>query len=245
MRLRFLVVLVVLGFAVAAGTEAAAQPADSTAAQPDTTAAAQPDTTAAAPDSAATAPVVPAAAPVAPAVTPTTQTPAPATQTPAPASTPPPAATPAKAAQSEPQRVYYGGTVTLSFGSTTRIGVYPMIGYRLTPKISGGVEVGYEYVTFDNHSTNNYGGSVFGRFHARRNLYAHAEYQTVNYEIFGPGNSSRREWVPFFLVGGGVVKPLGKNMSAYAEVLFDVLQDDKSPYGNWEPVVNVGVGVGF
>ena len=245
MRPKVLLILLALGFVVAAGTEAAAQPPDTTAAQPDTTAAAPPDTTAAAPDTAATAPVVPAAAPVAPAVTPTTQTPAPATQTPAPASTPPPAAAPAKAAQSEPQRVYYGGTVTLSFGSTTRIGVYPMIGYMLTPKLSGGVEVGYEYVTYNNQSTNNYGGSVFARFHARRNLYAHAEYQTINYEIFTGFNTSHREWVPFLLLGGGVVKPLGKNMSAYAEVLFDVLQDDRSPYGNWEPVINVGVGVGF
>ena len=29
------------------------------------------------------------------------------------------------------------------------------------------------------------------------------------------------------------------------EVLFDVLQDPKSPYKPWEPQVSVGVGVGF
>jgi len=249
MRPKGLLILLGLGFVAAVGWGVAAQTAlaadaDSTAAAPDS-AAAQPDTTSVQPDSVATTPVIPAAAPAAPAVAPTTQPSAPATQTPAPASAPPPAAAPAKAAAKPNERIYYGGTVTLSFGSTTRIGFFPMVGYMLTPKISGGVEVGYEYVDYGSESSSSYGGSVFGRFRARRNLYAHAEYQTVNYEIFERNGSSHREWVPFLLLGGGVVRPLGGRAAAYAEVLFDVLQDDRSPYGNWEPVVSVGVSVGF
>jgi hypothetical protein len=35
------------------------------------------------------------------------------------------------------------------------------------------------------------------------------------------------------------------NTWAYVEVLFDVLQDNNSPYDDWEPFVSVGVGVGF
>ena len=136
--------------------------------------------------------------------------------------------------------------MTLSFGSTTRIGFFPMVGYKLTPKLSGGVEVGYEYVSYDNdQSANNYGGSVFGRYRIGRSLYAHGEYQAVNYEIFSGPNSSDRQWVPFLLVGGGITRPISARTSVYAEVLFDVLQDDNSPYDEWEPVVNIGVGVGF
>jgi hypothetical protein len=229
MRPKVLVILLALGFVGAAVPEVMAQ------APPTPT----PDTTFATPDSAAAAPVVPAAAP--------------AEQAPAPASTPPPAAaeaaaTPATATESKlSDRIYYGGTVTLSFGSATRIGIFPMVGYKLTPKVSGGVEVGYEYVNYDDsdQSSHNYGGSVFGRYLVGRNLYAHGEYQAVNYDIPTGRNSSRREWVPFLLLGGGAYRMISARTSVYVEVLFDVLQDDKSPYSDWEPVVSFGVGVGF
>ena len=232
MRSRLLGLLMVIGLLVTAVSGATAQtpPADSTIAKPDTTIA-KPDTTAA-------TPVVPA----------------PAAQTPAPASTPPPAAVapaaavPAAAAtQSQPNdRIYYGGTVSLGFGSTTSIGVFPMVAYKLTPKISAGVEAGYEYVSYSSdQSTHSYGGGVFGRFRVGRNLYAHAEYQNINYEIFHTINSSSREWVPSLLLGAGVIKPIGPRTSVYAEVLFDVLQDDNSPYNDWEPIVNFGIAVGF
>jgi len=38
---------------------------------------------------------------------------------------------------------------------------------------------------------------------------------------------------------------MGERTWAYAEVLVDVLQDNNSPYEDWEPVISVGVGVGF
>ena len=121
-----------------------------------------------------------------------------------------------------------------------------MVGYKLTPRVSGGVEVGYEWVNYgNNQSTHNYGGGVFGRMRVGRNLYAHAEYQSINYEIFNSFNSSSREWVPALLLGGGYVRSLAGRASVYAEVLFDVLQDDNSPYSDWEPIVNFGVAVGF
>jgi hypothetical protein len=200
------------------------------------------DSTMAKPDSTAAHAAGTAAAPAAA---------APAVQTPPPAATPPPApapaaAAPAAAGKSGPSKIYYGGTVTVSFGNTSRLGIFPMVGYKLTPKISGGAELGYEYVSYgNNQNTHNYGGSIFGRFRVGRNLYATAEYQNLNYEIFTTPNSSKREWVPAMLLGGGYVKGLGKGMSVYGEVLFDVLQADNSPYKNWEPIVNVGVVVGF
>jgi hypothetical protein len=174
----------------------------------------------------------------------------------APTTTAPPAAAPASqtaapTASSKPpfrDRIYYGGSVTLSFGSdVTRIGVFPMVAYKVSPKLSLGLEVGYEHVNYDNYnqSADNYGGSVFSNYRLLPVVYLHAEYQMINYEIFTGPNSSDRELVPFLLVGGGVSKLIGGRTWAYAEVLFDVLQDDNSPYDDWEPVVSVGVGVGF
>ena len=182
-----------------------------------------------------------AAMPVAPA--PAAQTPAPA---PAPAAAAPAAAAPPAAAKAPNDRIYYGGTVTVAFGSTTSIGFWPMFAYKLTPKISAGAEAGYEYVSYNGgQSTHNYGGSLFGRYRVGRNLYAHAEYQQINYEIFTTKNSSSREWVPALLLGGGYVKSISPRTSVYGEVLFDVLQADNTPYKDWDPIVRFGVAVGF
>jgi len=71
-------------------------------------------------------------------------------------------------------KLYFGGYFNMSFGQYTLIGIEPMVGYKLIPRLSVGAEVRYN-----------------------------------------------------------------------AEVLFDVLQNDKSPYSRWEPFYSVGVGVGF
>lgn len=149
--------------------------------------------------------------------------------------------------QSLRDRVYYGGSVAVSFGDVTRIGIYPMIAFKFTPKLSLGAEVGYEYLKYDDfdQSGNNYGGSLFGRYRFVPQLYAHAEYQMVNYEIFTSATTSEREWVPFFLVGGGLASRIGANTWGYVEVLFDLINDDQSPYDDGEPFISAGVGVGF
>jgi hypothetical protein len=164
---------------------------------------------------------------------------------PATTSTPPPASS---SGSSIKDKLYYGGTVTLSFGDANTIGFFPMVGYKLTPKLSAGVEVGYEYVKYDepiDESTSNYGAGVFGRFRLTRKIYGHAEYEAVNYEVFSGAGESDRETINFLLVGGGYIQPIAPRTSLYAEVLFDVLQDDNSPYDDWEPFFSVGVGVGF
>jgi hypothetical protein len=122
-----------------------------------------------------------------------------------------------------------------------------MIGYKFTPKLSLGAEIGYEYLKYDDfdQSGHNYGASVFGNYRIIPQLYAHAEYQLINYEIFTSPTTSERDWVPFFLVGGGLASRVGANTWAFVEVLFDVLQDNNSPYEDGEPIVTAGVSVGF
>jgi hypothetical protein len=165
-------------------------------------------------------------------------------QTTPPPTTPPPAAPP-KAAKSGPKRVYYGGTVGVSFGDYTRFSIVPFVGYKLTPRLHVGGKVGYEYIDGDNYSSSNYGGSLFSRLLVSPRLYAHGEFAYFSYKYNASGLETDRFWVPFLYVGGGLIQPMGRNASAYVEVLFDVLQDEDSPYDNWEPFISVGVGVGF
>jgi len=147
------------------------------------------------------------------------------------------------------QRIYYGGNLGITVGSYTRIGVYPLIGYKITPKLSGGVKIAYEYIRDNRYSstyqTSNYGGSVFARYRFIPQLYAHLEYAQINYELYNALGESNREWVPFLLVGGGYSQPIGPRTWLNIEVLFDVLQNERSPYRAWDPIVSVGVGVGF
>jgi hypothetical protein len=138
--------------------------------------------------------------------------------------------------------LYYGGSVTLSFSGATRVGIFPMVGYRLTPQLSLGAKAGYEYVNFHDVDFNahNYGAGAFARFRFVPQAYLHGEYQMINFD-----RPAEREWVPFLLFGGGFVQRLSPRTSAYVEVLFDVLQDDGSPYEDWQPGVSVGVAAGF
>jgi hypothetical protein len=139
-----------------------------------------------------------------------------------------------------PSPLYYGGSVTLSFAGATRIGVFPLVGYRLTPQFSLGAKVGYEYVNYNEFNAHNYGAGAFARYRVVPQLYLHGEYQMISFD-----RTLDRDWVPFLLFGGGFVQRLSPRASAYVEVVFDVLQDDGSPYDDWQPVVSVGVAAGF
>jgi len=143
-------------------------------------------------------------------------------------------------------RFYFGGSIGLSLSRNVDwVTVQPYLGYKLTKKASVGARLTYQYVndrrTFPNFTSRNYGGSVFGRYRVLSQAFAQAEYELVSIDT-----GDRRELVPFLLLGGGYVKPLGPNTSLVVEILADVLNDPRGRrYRNQEPQVNVGIGVGF
>lgn len=154
-----------------------------------------------------------------------------------------------KSQKSIKDNIFYGGYINLSFGSYTVIGIEPMVGYKLTPKLSTGVKVRYNYIQDDryakSYTTSTYGGSIFGRYLVTPKFYAQAEAASYNYEFFYLNGSSEREWVPFLFMGGGFIQPLSERTWLNIEILFDVLQDEKSPYEDWEPFFSIGIGAGF
>ena len=42
-------------------------------------------------------------------------------------------------------RIFFGGNLGFSFGDITFIEVAPLVGYRITDKLSGGLQVQYRY----------------------------------------------------------------------------------------------------
>ena len=157
--------------------------------------------------------------------------------------------TKAKSGQ-EPSKVYWGGQLGLSFGSYFRIAVIPMVAYKVSPKFHVGGKIGYAYTEdkrYENATitSHNYGGSVFSRYLIVRGLYAHAEFVYWSYKYQTENLEGERTWVPFLLLGGGYIQPVSRTTSVFIEVLWDVLQDENSPYDASDPWVSIGVSVGF
>ena len=126
------------------------------------------------------------------------------------------------------------------------------IGYKITPKFSVGGNIGYSYYNYHDTdlSTHNYCGSVFGRYKFIPQIYLHGEFVCFSYENQTNDLETReygieRNWVLYLLLGCGFSQNVGQNVWAYVEILFDVLQDESSPYEEWEPFISIGVGVGF
>lgn len=150
------------------------------------------------------------------------------------------------------KKLYFGGSFGATFGTYSSIRINPLIGYKLTPKLSVGVKFQYEHIKNKQYSTtyeyNNYGGSFFARFRLIKALYLHAEYAMMSFEMYDPINnemSSNREMVPFLFLGGGYSKRLAGNSWLNFQILFDVINHSNSPYRSNEPFYSVGVGVGF
>ena len=155
-------------------------------------------------------------------------------------------------------RWYYGGNIGFSFWNDYfYLGVYPLVGYKVTPKLSLGAKIGYAYISDDRYEpfpalkTSNYGGSIFSRYRIIPQLYAHAEFAYWSYENIRSFNTlentynTERFWVPYLLLGGGFSQNVGPNVWLFAEVLFDVINDENSPYESGDPFISFGAGVGF
>lgn len=146
-------------------------------------------------------------------------------------------------------KVYYGGYANLSFGQFTRIGFEPLIAYKIFPKFSVGAKLSYEYLKDKryetDYETSNFGVSVFARRRFFKKLYAHIEYSEMNYKLYNDLGNSDRYWVSFLYLGGGISIPISKNVSVNGEVLWDLIQDNDSPYKTVQPFFNVGIGIGF
>ncbi len=141
-------------------------------------------------------------------------------------------------------KLYYGGSVNVSFGKYTVIGAAPLVGYKLTPKFSVGSQLSYEYSSYNDNSGSNYGLSIFSRYRIVPQMYLHAEYSGMIYKVYN-NIGSNRKLVPFLFLGGGYSQPISENTWFTAQVLFDVLNNKNSPYKSYEPFFSVGIGVGF
>lgn len=130
-------------------------------------------------------------------------------------------------------RMTYGGNFWLSLSNTySQIYIQPLVGYKVTDNfIAGGGftyiywRQSYSYYTPGSittqtitHSDNVYGLNLFARHTLFGPVFAHTEYQPMNFTSYNGYNESRREWTHAFYVGGGV-----NQSGMYVQVLYDLL----------------------
>ena len=133
-------------------------------------------------------------------------------------------------------KVYVGGNLGLGFGDVTYVDVSPIIGYRITENFSSGI--GFTYLYFRNrifdYEASTIGGSVFSRYNLTDQVFLHMEFQQQTYTAnsISLDVESQRVSVPYFLVGGGYIQPMGTNSSLFVSVLYDLIEDPFSLYQN-------------
>ena len=148
-------------------------------------------------------------------------------------------------------RLWFGGGIGFGFGTVSYVEVAPIVGFSVTKKLSVGGGITYRYRDDDRFadslSTSDYGANVFVRYKILPALFAHAEYEYLNYEFVRSDLSKDRDNFSSVLAGPGFFRPLGRRTAFFALALYNFSYDSddfRSPYDDdW--VYRVGVTFGF
>ena len=143
------------------------------------------------------------------------------------------------------KKITYGGSLGASFSTnTSAVTIAPQVGYNFTDQFNAGVGISYSYLNFKNSTSNekdNYVGfNIYGRVKILQFLLLQVQPE-INHvwwtteDNFSGEKISGAEFVPSFIVGAGFWY---QNM--YAMFFYDLVQNQRSPYGN-----TIGYSVGF
>ncbi len=174
----------------------------------------------------------------------------------------------------DPQKLIIGGGLGLGFGDVTSVAVSPIVGYRITENFMAGIGLGYQYYRVKDYFevANNVSGqyeyyplksnffypSIWGRYVIYRNFFvqAEAEYDFQSFTAYrtdsDPNSSTAGMPIPYkvkynspaLLLGGGLRQPITDRSSLVIIALYDVIQDQYSPYLN-RIDLRIGFNVGF
>jgi hypothetical protein len=150
------------------------------------------------------------------------------------------------------ERIVTGGGLGLGFGAVQDfVSVSPVIGYSITKKLIAGTGLTYRYTSYKvfkpSVKLTDYGVSPFARFMVYKSLFVQTEYEFLNYEFPQGGSETFRRSFDSFLAGGGIIQPVGKNLSFYAMALYNFSYQSNptgyTPYNSpW--VIRAGINIG-
>ncbi len=150
------------------------------------------------------------------------------------------------------QRIFWGGNLGLMFGSNTYIAVDPVVGYRLTNRISAGVGGNYSWTksNYYNYTIQTFGGNVFASYTIIKDLgeilpfndngaiLAYGELSLINISDYYQNSPVSGEvWAYTPLAGLAYQSPVGSRSYVLLMILYNFNESSVSPYPN--PVFKV------
>lgn len=147
-------------------------------------------------------------------------------------------------------RWFTGGMLGGGWSSNSAyVEISPIIGYKVTPQFHAGSRITYIYSSYTNpfdglkYQAHNYGGSLFSRYVFFDFLFAHAEYELLSIKHYYFSPAGERRFVNSLFLGGGLFQSMGGRGFATVSILYNVLEDEFSPYNN--PLIRIGFGIGL
>lgn len=133
------------------------------------------------------------------------------------------------------ERTVVGGSLGLGLSSFNGSGMFfasftPLVGYRLTERLSAGGGFNYTYYKTRLNEEQIYAGIAWARFGLFNGLFACAEINQVNAPTYSIGGM-RRETFPLILAGGGISQGIGLGLGTYVQIMYDFTEEERSPYG--------------
>ncbi len=154
------------------------------------------------------------------------------------------------------KRFFAGGSFGLQLGTITLIDVSPLLGYRFNNNLAAGIGASYQYFRDKTYNpvfkTDIYSGRVFLRYYITaewlpENIFLHTEFEYLNREAYVIKGFNYYEYerifVPIYYIGAGYQQPISRNSFITLVGLWDIIEDQYSPYSN--PVLRVGINLGF
>ena len=147
-------------------------------------------------------------------------------------------------------RMYFGGSFGLQFGTYTNISLLPIIGYKVTEKFSVGTGAVYNYIGYRGSSYSSYGARAFTQLEffgiGEGAVLGHAEVEFLNtkYEDNYGYIGDDRTLLTLPLVGVGYRQRISEKASLDMLLLYNVNSKVVgNPYSN--PVFRVGFNIPF
>jgi len=154
-------------------------------------------------------------------------------------------------------KIYFGGNISLMFGSVTLIELAPIIGYYILPELSTGIGFLFQYYREKQYTISQpftsyiYGGRTFIKYSIIKDLQsylpiknqmgivAYTEYEALNVDWTLTILQHRpRYWIHNFYIGGGIEQYMGKRARLTILFLYNLLETSNSPYTN--PQLRIG-----
>lgn len=151
-------------------------------------------------------------------------------------------------------KIIVGGNIGAQFGDITAIDVSPLIGYRVTDKLTPGVGFTYQYISFHDpygfytsYKATVIGGRVFTQYDLIYGLFAHAEFENLWYnisyenDIYPPASGNE----PGLFIGPGYNLQIGGRSYFQLMALYNVLwMTDNVIYSNsWQFRFGFNIGL--